>query len=95
MQSGLEGAAGFFGDAIKTDTSLETETVDGGKRPRVTEKFDQNIHSLVGHPFHSYQMTETKQRPDGMYEITLMVQPGRVIETNNPAEVSVIEKPKD
>gem|GEM_PF-5686917 len=94
LQNGLEGAASFFGNNITSDTSLETKTTDSKKGVRFTENLNEHIQSLYGQPFHSYELAESKKRPDGMWEVTLRVQPGRVIETDEPEKEIIVEKPK-
>ena len=97
LESGLEDASGFFGKEVGVEQSIESITIDTGnsKNTRVTEKFDEDIRSRHGKAFHSYTLTGTKKRPDGMYEVTIRLQPGRVIETDTSDDLRIIEKPKD
>lgn len=97
LENGLEDAAGFFGKEVGVETSLQSSTVDTGNKntTRVTEKFNEDIRSRHGKAFHSYELTGMKKRPDGMYEVTIRVQPGQVVETNQPKDFNIIERPKD
>ncbi|MDO8483072.1 MAG: hypothetical protein Q7S86_04630 [bacterium] len=94
LQNALDGAASFFGDEIKTDTSLKSETIDSAKGARFTENFNEHIQSLYGQAFHSYELATSKERPDGMWEVTVLAQPGRVIETEETEKEIIVKTPK-
>ncbi|KKU68749.1 MAG: hypothetical protein UX89_C0002G0074 [Parcubacteria group bacterium GW2011_GWA2_47_16] len=97
LESGLEDAAGFFGKEVGVEQSLKSTVTDTGNKntTRVVEKFDEDIRSRYGKAFHSYELTGKKKRSDGMWEVTLRVQPGQIIETDKPDDFKIIEKPKD
>lgn len=97
LESGLQDAAGFFGKEVGVEISIESTITDTGRKngTRVVDKFDEDIRSRHGKAFHSYELTGKKKRPDGMYEVTIRVQPGQIVETNQPKDFNIIERPKD
>lgn len=94
LQSGLEDAAGFYGTRVSTDLSLERKINESKKGSSFSESLNHDTQSLRGQAFYSYQSSEPKKRPDGMWEVDILAQPGMAIETND-GRIKIIEKPKD
>ncbi len=87
LQNGLEGASGFYGTTVESDSSLESKTTDNKNGASIAETFDENIGTVHSRAFYSYELSTSKKNPDGLWEVKINVHPGVIVKKQDDSLV--------
>lgn len=79
LQNGLEGASGFYGTTVESESSLESKTTDRKEEASFTETFDEKTSTIHSRAFYSYELSTSKKNPDGLWEVKIKAHPGKIV----------------